>query len=60
MSIKNAKLHLHCMINNLENCIEEGSYVTYQDIINQCKKTLKELEEIEYDKRRSKRTNAYY
>lgn len=45
MSIKNAKLHLHGMINNLENCIEEGSYVTYQDIINQYKKVLKELEE---------------
>ena len=45
MSISKAKLHLHGIINNLENCIEEGSYVTYQDIINQCKKVLKELEE---------------
>ena len=45
MNIKNAKLYLHGIINNLENYIEEGSYVTYQDIINQCKKVLKELEE---------------
>ena len=45
MSLSKAKLYLHDMINNLENCIEEGSYVTYQDIINQCKKVLKELEE---------------
>lgn len=45
MSISKAKLYLHGTINNLENCIEEGSYVTYQDIINQCKKVLKELEE---------------
>lgn len=45
MSISKAKLYLHGIINNLENCIEEGSYVTYQDIINQCKKVLKELEE---------------
>ena len=44
MSISNAKLYLHGMINNLENCIEEGSEVTYQDLINQCKKVLKELE----------------
>lgn len=44
MSISNAKLYLHGMINNLENCIEEGSKVTYQDLINQCKKVLKELE----------------
>lgn len=44
MSLSKAKLYLHCMINNLENCIEEGSYVTYQNIINQCKKALKELE----------------
>ena len=35
MSISKAKLYLHGMINNLENCIEEGSYVTYKDIINQ-------------------------
>lgn len=45
MSISKAKLYLHNIINNTENCIEEGSYVTYQDIINQCKKVLKELEE---------------
>lgn len=45
MSIKNAKLHLYGIINNLENCIEEGSEITYQDIINQCKKALKELED---------------
>ena len=45
MSIKNAKLYLNGIINNLEDCIDEGSYVTYQDIINQCKKTLKELED---------------
>jgi hypothetical protein len=43
MSKSNAKLYLHDMINNLENCIEEGSEVTYQNIINQCKKVLKEL-----------------
>lgn len=45
MSISKAKLHLHGIINNFENCIEEGSYVTYQDIIDQCKKALKELED---------------
>lgn len=28
-----------------EDCIAEGSYVTYQNIINQCKKALKELED---------------
>lgn len=49
MSISNAKLYLHVMINNLENCIEEGSEVTYQDLINQCKKVLKELEDQNMD-----------
>ena len=49
MSISNAKLYLHGMINNLENCIEDGSEVTYQDLINQCKKVLKELEDQNMD-----------
>lgn len=33
------------MINKLYSCIGKGSYITYQDIINQCEKVLKELED---------------
>lgn len=45
MSKEKAKIYLHAMINKLYSCIGKGSYITYQDIINQCEKVLKELED---------------
>lgn len=43
MSKEKAKIYLHAMINKLYSCIGKGSYIT--DIINQCEKALKELED---------------
>lgn len=45
MSKEKAKIYLHTMINKLYSCIGRGSYITYQDIINQCEKAIKELED---------------
>lgn len=45
MSKEKAKIYLYAMINKLYSCIGKGSYITYQDIINQCEKAIKELED---------------
>lgn len=44
MNKPKARLYLKGIILNLEQAEEEGYYVAYRDIINQCKKALKELE----------------